>query len=92
MSRRFQFSVGRLLLATGWLSLSAAAAGQMWRTRLDPNQKLMVIALFGVFWAGLTGAAFAMTSPLPVRHSFKRASAVLAGFAAGIALVILMRL
>ena len=92
MSRRFQFSLGRLLGATAWLSLAAAAVGQGWRVRLDPSQKLMVILLLGMFSAGIVGAVRAMTSPLPVRHSFKSAAAVLIGFAVGIALVILLNL
>jgi hypothetical protein len=80
------------MVATGWLTLAAAAAGQGWRIRLDPSQKLMAILFLGVFWAGIVGALRAMTSPVPVWQSFKSAGAVLIGFAVGIAFLILMNL
>lgn len=73
MSRRFQFSVKSLLVATGWLSLLLAAFGPIWRTRVGATPEML--AAIVVFCAGVGGVRGAVTGTLPIRHSLRAAAA-----------------
>jgi hypothetical protein len=88
MSRRFQFSLGRMLLATAWLALGSAAVGAIWRTDLQFSPRL--IALVGLILAGIGGAIGAMTGTPAIRHSFYGAIVGLAAQAGIVGFAFLM--
>jgi hypothetical protein len=76
MGRQFQFSLGRLFLATSWLSLAAWSLGNLAHTHSD---RLTVVATtFIGMLVGIAGAIGALTGTAALRHSVYSAGAALA--------------